>query len=47
MVRIHPSPPTILNNRITASNIKDLCEVEVLDLSKRTTYKSKEALVSV
>ena len=39
--------PTILKNRITSSNIKDLCEIEVLDLNKRVAKKPKEALVSV
>ena len=44
---IHPSPPTILKNRIISSNVKELCDLEVLDLSKRTAKKLKEAPVSV
>ena len=35
IVRIEPSPPTILKNRITSSNIKELCEIEVLDFNKK------------
>ena len=44
---VHPSPPTILKNRIISSNVKELCDLEVLDLSKRTAKKLKEAPVSV
>ena len=28
-------------------DVKDLCEIKVLDLSKRTAYKSKEALIRI
>ena len=47
IVRNKPSPLTILKNFITACNIKELCDLEVLDLGNRTANKSKEALVSI
>ena len=35
MVRIHPSPPTEKIFRITGSNIRELCEIEVLDFNMK------------
>ena len=32
---IHPSPPTEKIFRITDSNIRELCEIEVLDFNKK------------
>jgi hypothetical protein len=47
LVRNEPSPPTILKKVITACNVKELCDLEVLDLSKRSAKSPREALVGV